>query len=182
MMAILAHRIFQKLLSDFPENIFEVEVMAKRVQALTNVEIHPKAKLGKSFAIDHGHGTVIGETTETGENIFIYHGVTLGATGRKSKNGRRHPRLGNNIFLGNGSQILGPSVLEDDIQISSEAMILDAYLSSGVTVSPGVTVSKVVVPQGMKIFAYDPVERKYVVQKKGELKVEKLKLKKWKVD
>jgi serine O-acetyltransferase len=164
MIAIVAHRIFRKILSFQPELIFEVEVLAKSIQSVTNVEIHPQAKFGKRFAIDHGHGTVVGATTIAGNNIFIYHGVTLGATGNISMSHRRHPKMGNNIFLGNGSQILGPSVLENDIRISSEAMILDSYIESDVTISPSVLVSKVRIPRGYHVFGFDSKLRKYVAR------------------
>lgn len=164
MIAIVAHRIFQKMLAFNPDLVFEIEVLAKSVQVATNVEIHPQAQLGNNFAVDHGHGTIVGATTITGNFIFIYHGVTLGATGNLSKHDRRHPKLGNNIFLGNGAQILGPSVLEDNIHISSESMILDSYIESNVVISPGVIVSKVRVPQGCHIFGYDPKTRKYVTR------------------
>jgi serine O-acetyltransferase len=117
MIAITAHRIFQKVLLYNNDFVFEMEVLAKLIQAATNVEIHPEAQFGNYFAIDHGHGTVIGATTIAGNNIFIYHGVTLGATGTRSKTNRRHPKLGNHIFLGNGAQILGPSIVKDNVKI-----------------------------------------------------------------
>jgi len=167
MIAIAAHRVFSQILSEnsATKTLFEVEVLAKSIQMSTNIEIHPQATIGKNFAIDHGHGTVIGATTIMGENVFIYHGVTLGATGRKSKSGRRHPKLGNNIFLGNGTQILGPSILGNNVSISSEAMVLDSILGNDVTVSPGVLVSKVEVPNGYKIFRFDPQIQKFIGRK-----------------
>lgn len=176
MIALWAHRVFEFVLEQDTSKIFEIEVLAKKIQTLTNVEIHPKAKLGEKFAIDHGHGTVIGETVKTGSNIFIYHGVTLGATGRRSKSDRRHPLLGNYIFLGNGAQILGPSILKDNILVSSEAMILDSFIESNVQISPGVQLSKVIVPEGMKIFGFIPEIRKYVVQEKDNSIIKKISL------
>ncbi len=130
MLSIVAHRVFQQILKreNYDEVMFDLEIIAKFVQSFTSVEIHPGARLGSNFAIDHGHGTVVGETTETGENVFLYHGVTLGATGRRSKNNRRHPRIGNNVFLGNGAQVLGPSILKDNVLLASEAMILDSVI------------------------------------------------------
>ena len=79
---------------------------------LTGVEIHPGARIGKGFFIDHGMGVVIGETAEIGNNVTLYHDVTLGGTTVFDKNGKvttkRHPTIGNNVIIGSGSQVLGP--------------------------------------------------------------------------
>ncbi len=169
MIAIVAHRIFQEILriDDSKPVLFELEVLAKTIQARTNIEIHPQAKLGPWFAIDHGHGTVVGATTETGKNVFIYHGVTLGATGKVTTDGRRHPRIGNDIFLGNGVQVLGPSIVGDGVSIGSESMVIDAVIESNVRISPGVLISRVKVPSRYHIFGFDPMEQKFIGRKSG---------------
>lgn len=88
----------------------------------TGVEIHPAAKIGKSFFIDHGFGVVIGETSEIGDNVTIYQGVTLGGTGKDV--GKRHPTIGNNVVIGSGAQILGPIKIGDNAKIGSNAVVL----------------------------------------------------------
>lgn len=82
MAAIASHRVFEVVLAHHPDMLYNIEIIAKGVQKNTNVEIHPYAHIGVPFGIDHGHGTVIGATSVVGEEVFIYHGVTLGATGR----------------------------------------------------------------------------------------------------
>lgn len=154
MAAIAAHRVFDVVLRHHPDLLYEVEVIAKGVQKNTNVEIHPYARIGVPFGIDHGHGTVIGATSEIAERVFIYHGVTLGATGRWSKSDRRHPKVGRNVFFGNGSQVLGPSILEDDVMLSSGVLVADSCLGAGVRVSLDVRVMHVIVPPKTRVFAY----------------------------
>jgi len=88
----------------------------------TGVEIHPAAKIGKGFFIDHGMGVVIGETTEIGEDVLLYQGVTLGGTGKHK--GKRHPTLGNNIVVGAGAKILGPINIGDNVKIGAGSVVL----------------------------------------------------------
>lgn len=83
----------------------------------SGVEIHPGAKIGKRFFIDHGTGTVIGETAEIGDNAIIYHNVTLGGTGKHK--GKRHPTIGNNAILGTGAVLLGPITIGDNAKIGA---------------------------------------------------------------
>lgn len=89
---------------------------------LTGIEIHPGAKIGHRFFIDHGMGVVIGETAEVGDNVFIYHGVTLG--GVSTKRGKRHPTIGNNVVIGAGAQVLGPIKIGDNTKIGSGSVVL----------------------------------------------------------
>jgi serine O-acetyltransferase len=89
---------------------------------LTGIEIHPAAKIGQRFFIDHGMGVVIGETAEVGDNVFIYHGVTLG--GVSMKRGKRHPTIGNNVVVGAGAQVLGPILIGDNTKIGSGSVVL----------------------------------------------------------
>ena len=89
---------------------------------LTGIEIHPAAIIGKRFFIDHGMGVVIGETSEVGDNVFIYHGVTLG--GLSTKNGKRHPTIGSNVVIGAGAQVLGPTLVGSYSKIGSGSVVL----------------------------------------------------------
>jgi len=88
----------------------------------TGVEIHPGATIGKRFFIDHGMGVVVGETAEIGDNVTLYHGVTLGGTAWN--NGKRHPTLGNNVVVGAGAKILGPVVIGDGAAVGSNAVVV----------------------------------------------------------
>ncbi|MDT8419660.1 MAG: serine O-acetyltransferase [Desulfuromonadales bacterium] len=89
---------------------------------LTGIEIHPGAKIGRGFFIDHGMGVVIGETAEIGENCTLYHGVTLGGTSWAKE--KRHPTLGNNIVVGSGAKILGPFTLGDGSKVGSNSVVV----------------------------------------------------------
>lgn len=90
---------------------------------LTQVEIHPAAKIGKRFFIDHGSGVVIGETSEIGDDCSLYQKVTLGGTSFIS-GVKRHPTLGNNVTVGAGAKILGPITLGDNVQVGANAVVL----------------------------------------------------------
>lgn len=98
---------------------------------LTGIEIHPGARIGRRFFVDHGTGVVIGETAEIGDDVTLYQGVTLG--GRTLSEGKRHPTLGNNVVVGAGAKILGPFTVADDARIGSNAVVLDA-VPAGATV------------------------------------------------
>ena len=89
---------------------------------LTGIEIHPAAVIGRRFFIDHGMGVVIGETSEVGNDVFIYHGVTLG--GLSTKNGKRHPTIGDNVVIGAGAQVLGPTRVGSYTKIGSGSVVL----------------------------------------------------------
>lgn len=88
----------------------------------TGIEIHPGAIIGKRLFIDHGMGIVIGETAQIGDDCTIYHGVTLGGTGKDTY--KRHPTLGNNVMVGCGVKILGPIEIQDNVKIGSNAVVL----------------------------------------------------------
>ena len=88
----------------------------------TGIEIHPGAKIGRRLVIDHGMGIVIGETAEVGDDCLIYHGVTLGGTGKDQ--GKRHPTIGNNVLLSTGSKVLGPVKVGDGARIAANAVVL----------------------------------------------------------
>ena len=89
----------------------------------TGIEIHPGATIGKGLFIDHGMGVVIGETTEIGDNVTIYQGVTLGGTGKDT--GKRHPTIGNNVMIGSGAKVLGPFKVGDNSKIAANAVVLN---------------------------------------------------------
>ena len=95
---------------------------------LTGIEIHPKAKIGKNLFIDHGMGVVIGETSEIGDNVTIYHMVTLGGISpsidsSNQRNVKRHPTLKNNVVVGSGAQVLGPVVVGENAKIGANAVV-----------------------------------------------------------
>ena len=118
--AILLHRIahsFYKL-----NLVLIARIISQINRFLTGIEIHPGAKIGKGFFIDHGMGVVIGETTEIGDNVTLYQGVTLGGTGKEK--GKRHPTLGDNIVVGSGAKILGPVKIGDNAKIGAGAVVL----------------------------------------------------------
>lgn len=88
----------------------------------TGIEIHPGAKIGKRLVIDHGMGIVIGETAEIGDDCLLYHGVTLGGTGKDT--GKRHPTIGNNVLIGTGAKVLGPFTVGDNSRIAANSVVL----------------------------------------------------------
>jgi serine O-acetyltransferase len=107
---------------------------------LTGIEIHPGARIGRRFFIDHGMGVVIGETAEIGDDCTIYHGVTLGGTSWEK--GKRHPTLGNDVVIGAGAKVLGPINIGDDVRIGSNAVVLkDVPMGATVVGIPGRIVS-----------------------------------------
>ncbi len=91
---------------------------------LTGVEIHPGATIGRSFFIDHGMGVVIGETTEIGDHVTLFQGVTLGGTGKER--GKRHPTLGDHVVVGAGAKILGGITIGDHVKVGANSVVLSA--------------------------------------------------------
>ena len=88
----------------------------------TGIEIHPGATIGRNLVIDHGMGIVIGETAEIGDDCLLYHGVTLGGTGKDQ--GKRHPTIGNNVMISSGAKVLGPFKVGDNARIAANAVVL----------------------------------------------------------
>ena len=107
---------------------------------LTGIEIHPGAKIGKKLFIDHGMGIVIGETAEIGDDCTIYHGVTLGGTGKDIL--KRHPTIGNNVMIGAGAKLLGPINVGNNVKIGAGAVVLKD-IENNVTVV-GVPASRII--------------------------------------
>ncbi len=124
--AVCLHRISHYLWSK--QFKFFARLIALISRFFTGIEIHPGAKIGNSFFIDHGMGVVIGETAEIGDNVTMYHGVTLGGTTVFGKNGKvmskRHPTIGNNVIIGSGAQVLGPINVGDNVKIGSNAVVV----------------------------------------------------------
>ena len=103
---------------------------------LTGIEIHPGARIGRRFFIDHGMGVVIGETAEIGDDVTLYHGVTLGGT--TWRKGKRHPTLGNNVVIGAGATILGPITVGDNARVGSNSVVVkDVPVGATVVGIPG---------------------------------------------
>ena len=117
--AIIIYRIASFLW--FLKLTFLAKLISYFGRILTGIEIHPAARIGKNMFIDHGHGVVIGETSEIGDNVLIYHGVTLG--GNSLSKGKRHPTVGNNVIIGAGAKILGPLSIGDSARVGANAVV-----------------------------------------------------------
>lgn len=112
----LAHWFFVK------KRYFVARWISQRAAKKTGIEIHPGATIGKGLFIDHGHGVVIGETAEIGDNCTIYQGVTLGGTGKE--HGKRHPTIGDNVMISAGAKVLGSFTVGDDSKIGAGSVVL----------------------------------------------------------
>lgn len=118
--AIWWHRLSHKLWqADWQ---YLARVLSTWARWLTGIEIHPGARIGRRFFIDHGMGVVIGETAEIGDDCTLYHGVTLGGTSWNA--GKRHPTLGNNVVVGAGAKVLGPISIGDGARVGSNAVVV----------------------------------------------------------
>ncbi len=118
----------------------------------TGIEIHPGATIGRRLVIDHGHGVVIGETAEIGDDVLIYQGVTLGGTGKDV--GKRHPTIGNNVMISSGAKVLGPFKVGDNSRIAAGAVVLDEVPPDSTVV--GVP-ARVVKRDGVKVKPLDQI-------------------------
>jgi serine O-acetyltransferase len=119
--AVWAHRGIHGLWKR-PGGRLPARVLAMVTRSVTGIEIHPGAQLGRRFFIDHGMGVVIGETAEVGDDVMIYHGVTLG--GRSLERVKRHPTVGNRVTIGAGARVLGPVVVGDDVQVGANSVVV----------------------------------------------------------
>lgn len=119
--AIWTHRLAHRLWRN-PGTRLPARLISQLSRSLTGVEIHPGAVIGRRFFIDHGMGVVIGETAEVGDDVMIYHGVTLG--GRSLKREKRHPTVGSRVTIGAGARILGPVYIGDDVQIGANSVVV----------------------------------------------------------
>ncbi|SFC94379.1 serine O-acetyltransferase EpsC [Clostridium uliginosum] len=118
--AIIAYRIDHFLYKH--KRFFLARLISQLSRFFTGIEIHPGAKIGKGLFIDHGMGVVIGETAEVGDNVTLYHGVTLGGTGKDK--GKRHPTVGNEVMIGAGAKVLGPINIGDNSKIGANAVVV----------------------------------------------------------
>ena len=107
----------------------------------TGIEIHPGAKIGKRLVIDHGMGIVIGETAEIGDDCLIYHGVTLGGTGKEV--GKRHPTIGDNVLIGAGAKVLGPFSVGSNSRIAANSVVLSEIPADSTAVGVPARVIKI---------------------------------------
>ncbi len=112
----IAHRLWAR-----PRGRGAARLLAQLTRFCTGIEIHPGATIGRRFFIDHGMGVVIGETTEIGDDVMVYHGVTLG--GRSLSQGKRHPTIGNRVTVGAGAKVLGPLTVGDDSAIGANSVV-----------------------------------------------------------
>lgn len=137
--ALLFHRFSHWLYTKGMRTI--PRLISQLARFITGIEIHPGAKIGCGFFIDHGMGVVIGETTEIGDNVTLYQGVTLGGTGKER--GKRHPTIGNNVVIGAGAKVLGSITIGDDTKIGAGSVVLkDVEENSTVVGVPGRVVSR----------------------------------------
>ena len=121
---------FHKVANFFATAKFDLvaRIISQFSRFLTGIEIHPKAKIGKNLFIDHGMGVVIGETSEIGDNVTIYHMVTLGGispsiNSNSQRQIKRHPTLMNNVVIGSGAQILGPVIVGENAKVGANAVV-----------------------------------------------------------
>lgn len=112
----LSHYLYLK------KHYFLARLISERGKRKTGIEIHPGAEIGKNLFIDHGMGIVIGETTIIGDNVTIFHGVTLGGVGNKK--GKRHPTIEDNVLLGTGSSILGNIIVGENSKVGAGAVVI----------------------------------------------------------
>ena len=118
--ALIAYRLSHFLYRH--KCFFCARLISQLARFFTGIEIHPGATIGKGLFIDHGMGVVIGETSEVGDNVTIYHGVTLGGTGKHK--GKRHPTIGNNVLIGTGAKVLGPITVGDNAKVGANSVVL----------------------------------------------------------
>ena len=112
----IAHRLYEN------GHFFWARWISQKAARKTGIEIHPGARIGKNFFIDHGNGVIIGETAIVGDNVTLYQGVTLGGTGKE--HGKRHPTVGNNVMISAGAKVLGSFTIGDNSKIGAGSVVL----------------------------------------------------------
>lgn len=142
--AIMLHRVAHFF---YRHRLFLIaRLVSQFSRAVTQIEIHPGAKIGEGFFIDHGAGVVIGETTEIGNNVTLYQGVTLGGTGKEK--GKRHPTIGDNVVISAGAKILGSFTVGENSRIGAGSVVLKPVPPNSTVVGvPG----RVVIRDGEKV-------------------------------
>ena len=157
---------------------FIARMISQSAAKKTGIEIHPGATIGRRLVIDHGTGIVIGETTEIGDDVLIYQGVTLGGTGKDT--GKRHPTIGNNVMISAGAKVLGPFKIGDNSRVAAGAVVLEEVPPNSTVV--GVP-ARVVRQDGKKVSCNksldqihlpDPVKQKMDCLEKRIAELEKL--------
>ncbi len=140
----IAHALYKINIPFFPRLISQLS------RVLTQIEIHPGAQIGRRFFIDHGAGIVIGETAQIGDDVMMYHGVTLGGHGwwKDQKGKKRHPTIGNNVTLGVGCKILGPVTVGDNCKIGAGAVVIDDIPPNSTVVAE---LAKYIIKEGIKV-------------------------------
>ena len=153
--AIIRHRIAHWLYNHHFYFLARLESQWNRRR--TGIEIHPGAKIGRRFVIDHGMGIVIGETAEVGDDVLLYHGVTLGGTGKDQ--GKRHPTIGNNVLIGCGAKVLGPFKVGDNSRIASNSVVLSEVPQDATAVGVPARLVRIA---GQKVSFADDVDQIHV--------------------
>ena len=126
----LAHHLFRLHVPLIPRLVSQFS------RFLTGIEIHPRAQIGRRFFIDHGSGVVIGETSEIGDDVLLYQGVTLGGTG--AEKGKRHPTVGNRVVMGTGAKVLGNIRIGDNVKIGAGSVVVHSVPDNSTVVGiPG---------------------------------------------
>lgn len=142
--ALWAHRVAHWF---YKKSWFTIaRIISQASRFMTGIEIHPGAVIGRRFFIDHGMGVVIGETCEIGDDVLLYHGVTLGGTGKER--GKRHPTIGNNVVISAGAKVLGSFTVGDNSRIGSNSVVLSEVPANSTVVGiPG----KIVKRDGVRV-------------------------------
>ena len=126
----LAHRLYEAKIPTLPRFVSQIS------RFLTGIEIHPGATIGRRFFIDHGMGVVIGETSEIGDDVLLYQGVTLGGTGNET--GKRHPTIGNQVVIGTGAKVLGSISIGNNVKIGAGSVVVHSVPDNSTVVGiPG---------------------------------------------
>ncbi len=149
--AIWAHRVAHAMWERSDELRTPARVISTIARAMTGVEIHPAAAIGRRCYIDHGMGVVIGETAVIGDDVLLYHGATLG--GRDLDPGKRHPTVGDRVMVGAGARILGPVVIGDDARVGANAVVVHDVPAGGTAVGVAANVREPREPSAEQVVA-----------------------------
>lgn len=141
--AIWTHRLSHRLWQRRSTRLL-ARLISQVARAVTGIEIHPGARIGRRFFIDHGMGVVIGETSEVGDDVMLFHGVTLG--GRSTHRVKRHPTIGDNVTIGTGARVLGPVTIGDNVAVGANAVVVKDVPSEATAVGVPAEVRAVATP------------------------------------
>lgn len=143
----VAHFLYEKRIPLIPRVISQIS------RLLTGIEIHPGARIGRRFFIDHGMGVVIGETTEIGDDVLVYQNATLGGTGKEK--GKRHPTLGNRVVVGAGAKVLGAITIGENVKVGAGSVVVRSVPANTTVVGvPG----RVVMSHGKRLAGEEELE------------------------